>query len=66
MDDFLNKELDKNKKYRDLIYKQLEIDKKEFIKEIRTNLGNKIVVGFKQPNPKPKNSFWDKLKKIFS
>jgi hypothetical protein len=64
MDDFLNKELEKNKKYQDLIYKQLENDKKEFIKEIRTNLGDKIVVGFKQP--KPKVNFWGKLKKIFS
>lgn len=63
MDDFLKKELDKNKKYSDLIYKQLEEDKKKFIREIKSGLGKKIVVGFKEE--KTKVSFWEKLKKIF-
>lgn len=63
MDDFLNKELEKNRKFSDLIYKQLERDKKKFIKEIKSDLGKKIVVGFHEP--KKKLSFWEKIKRIF-
>lgn len=63
MDDFLRKELEKNKKLNDLIYKQLDKDKKKFIKEIKSDLGKKIVIGFKEP--KKKLGFWGKIKKIF-
>lgn len=63
MDDFLKKELEKNKKYSDLLYKQLEKDKQKFIKEIKSELGNKIVIGFKE-NQK-KLTFWERIKKVF-
>lgn len=63
MDDFLKKELEKNKKFNDLIYKQLDRDKKKFIKEIKSGLGKKIVVGFSEP--KSKLTFWEKIKRVF-
>jgi hypothetical protein len=63
--DFLDKELEKNKKYRDLIYKQLDKDKKKFINEIRTGLGEKIIIETKEEPEKNKISFWEKIKKIF-
>lgn len=63
MDDFLKKELEKNQKYNDLIYKQLDIDKKKFIKEIKSELGKKIVVGFREE--KVKISFWERIKRVF-
>lgn len=64
--DFLNKELEKNKKFRDLIYKQLDRDKKEFIREMRSGLGDEIKVGSKEQKEKNNISFWEKLKKIFN
>lgn len=64
MDDFLKKELEKNKKYSDLIYRQLEQDKKTFIKKIKSDLGDKIFLDFKES--KKKVSFWEKIKKIFN
>ena len=61
--DFLDKELERNKKYRDLLYKELGNDKKKFIKEIKSDLGNKILVGLKVDEKKI--TFWEKIKRIF-
>lgn len=63
--DFLDKELEKNKKYRDLIYKQLNRDKQMFIDEIRSGLGKKIIFETKENNAETKINFWEKVKKIF-
>lgn len=63
--DFLNKELERNKKYRDLLYQQLDKDKKKFIEEIKSGLGDKIIFEFKEIKKDSKISFWEKIKKIF-
>lgn len=63
--DFLDKELEKNKKYRDLIYKELDKDKLNFIKKIRSGLGEEIISEYQEKRQKNKLTFWQKLKKIF-
>lgn len=67
MDDQLNKELEKNQKYSDLLYKQLEIDKKIFIDKIKSDLGKTIVQDLKEvkEKSKEKKSLWSKILKIF-
>lgn len=65
MDDYLNKELDKNVKLREVLKKQLDIDKENFINKIKTDLGKTIKEDFKEQKVIKKISFWSKLKKIF-
>lgn len=65
MDDYLNKELEKNKKLRDVLSKQLEVDKKNFITYIKSDLGETIKNDFIEKKVEKKDNFWQKLKKIF-
>ena len=63
--DSLDKELKKNEKYRELLYKQLEKDKKIFAEHIRGHLGREINENLKIENKEKCVTFWDKLKNIF-
>ena len=63
MDDYLNKELEKNEKLREKISAELLSDKNNFISKIKSGLGEEIKNDF--TDKKKKNSFWSKLKKMF-
>jgi hypothetical protein len=63
--DSLDKELKKNEKYRELLYKQLDKDKKVFAEHVRNYLGNEINQNLKIEKEEKRMTFWDKLKNIF-
>jgi hypothetical protein len=61
----IKKELERNDKLRNLISKELDIDKKKFAKEVRESIGKEIVTELVE-NKKPKKvSFWEKIKLLF-
>ena len=65
MDDYLNRELERNRKLMEILSKQLDNDKKNFINQIKSDLGKTIKNDFVKKKQSKKNNFWEKLKKIF-
>lgn len=61
----LQNELEKNEIYRKKIYIELEVDKKKFADDMRNHISKEIKKEFQERKEIKKESFWDKLLKIF-
>lgn len=61
----LEKELEKNKKYRKMVYLELEEQKRRYITEMKDSISKEIRKEFQKNKEIKKDSFWSKLIKIF-
>lgn len=61
----IEKELKRNEKLRELIFKELDRDKKQFANEIKSRVGKQIVNDLNNKKKNNRKSFWEKIKSIF-